>query len=110
MAQLVIYTASRAERVGRYRPGEVVAVVEDVHQFSDLELNEAGWRIVRVAGVPREAFNDLLMGNNSRLSRRLVAFELTSAMLARFDGAGVLDLSPAEAFELVGAVRDVGVL
>ena len=82
-------------------PGEVVACVEDSHQFSSLELSEARWRIVSIPGVGADAFCMLLIGDG--MARRSVRFALRDTGL--LDGDGVLTLSAQEALDLVSLIE-----
>lgn len=61
MAELLIRVLEReGAPVGRLKAGDVVAVARDGHHWTDVELNNPEWRIVKVIGVDPSVLNELL--------------------------------------------------
>jgi hypothetical protein len=61
MCQMILVTEGVLDTPGAYAPGEIVAVVEDSHQFSPLELAHPRWRVMRVPGLPASALEALVL-------------------------------------------------
>ena len=75
--------ANGATAVGRLRRGEVVAVVEDGHQFSPAERANAAWEFVALPGVPA--------ANLALLTSRYTDSEMAALQGGLWDGKLAVD-------------------
>lgn len=100
----------RAVRTSR---GCVIDVLPDGWGFSERELTNPEWRIVRFPGLPQEAFADCQQPIYDRdrklVARRARAVDLDSipAVESKFRPGQVVELSPSDANAVLAARKDV---
>ena len=102
MAELLVRVLEReGAPVGRLKPGDVVTVAPDGHEWSQTELTNPAWRIVKVPGVPPAFFTELLeprMSPDGRLAldRRVRCIDMTDQWLQGVIASGqVITVTPA---------------
>ena len=105
MAQLMIYVEVSPKTMGRYCPGDAVAVLPDDHEFSPLELNHPRWRIVQIPGLPVSAMAHLELSDIKGAIRRHVVFpdEVRRVLITQ---QSPVTLTPRQAFDWFGAIRE----
>lgn len=102
--QAIVITDDRGSKTNTYNSGDVVAVFDDAHVFSAREIAHAFWRIVSVPGLPASAVREFLQpGRADNGMRRGLRVSMPAVHRLRASNAGVVTLTPREAFEALTA-------